>query len=197
MGSLFFFLHYLSSNWLLHGGFLSCPTINVLLFMRLINGQCSFVKNTQWIARETESLRAMAKRHSSAKMKFSKTDLVFTTKLDYFSSCCHSASVAISQLKFCSWPKILFESTWLSTIFAVLLWFCLFQKLQPSCLLFGLLFVTHCWGFMCVGHHIQCAAPAIFAEELLFCIQIEHVHTHTRAQRCTNAHWHTRLSLSL
>lgn len=55
-------------------------------------------------------------------MKFCETDLVFCTKLDYFSNCCHSAPVAILQLKFSSWPKILFESTWLSTISAVLLW---------------------------------------------------------------------------
>lgn len=43
------FIHYLSSNWLLQVGFLTCPTINVLLFMCLINGHCSFMKNTHSI----------------------------------------------------------------------------------------------------------------------------------------------------
>lgn len=40
------FIHCLSSNWLLQVGFLTCPTINVLPFMHLINGHCSFMKNT-------------------------------------------------------------------------------------------------------------------------------------------------------
>lgn len=43
------FIHYLSSNWLLHVGFLTCPTINALLFMCFINGHCSFMKNTHSI----------------------------------------------------------------------------------------------------------------------------------------------------
>lgn len=38
-------------------------------------------------------------------MKFNKTDLVFETKLDYFSSCCHAATVAVPQLRFSCRPK--------------------------------------------------------------------------------------------
>lgn len=51
------FIHCLSSNWLLQVGFLTCPTINVLPFMHLINGHCSFMKNTHSITSGIEKPR--------------------------------------------------------------------------------------------------------------------------------------------
>lgn len=38
-------------------GFLTCPAINVLLFMCLINGHCSFMKNTHSITSGIEKPR--------------------------------------------------------------------------------------------------------------------------------------------
>lgn len=43
-------------------------------------------------------------------------------------------------------------------------------RLRPPRPLFRLRYVTLCWCFRSVGHYIQCAAPFIFGEELLFCI---------------------------
>lgn len=87
-------------------------------------------------------------------MKFCKTDLVFCTKLDYFSNCCHSASVAVLQLKFSSWPKMLFESTWLSTIFAVLLWLVYSKKCNHPVLCSG-----SCWWHIA---EVSCVWDIIF-----------------------------------
>lgn len=51
------FIHYLSSNWLPQIGFRTCPTINVLLLLCLINGHCCFMKNTHSITSGIEKQR--------------------------------------------------------------------------------------------------------------------------------------------
>lgn len=117
-------------------------------------------------------------------MEFNRTDLVFWTKLDYFSYCCQASSVAVLQLKFSSWPKIHTAVNSLSCSARLRL------VCSEAATILSPLCDTVLMFLQCGGYHIQCATPFIFGEELLFCMQTTH------SQRCTNSCWHTHVYLS-
>lgn len=97
------FTHY-SSNWLLQEGFLTCFTINLLLFMRLINDQRSFMKNTHSITSGIEKLRRFALSVNTgdgvrALIKWNgfqqdRPSLPHQIGLFFILSCCHCGNTA-------------------------------------------------------------------------------------------------------
>ena len=177
------FIHSLPSNRLLHVEFLTCLPINVLLFMCLINGQCSFIKplNYIWNWKTTAAcamLHCWGCQADINQLNGSQWDRL--GPLDQIRlffillSSCLSGNIA-SQVFLLTQ-----NSLWIN--FAVNSLCCS----APACLLRG----CDCpvagppprWS---VGSHSMC----LFVEDLLFCIPTIRGHTYTQDDdKLTKAH---------